>query len=192
MIRKAIIVMLTLGALGTAVIWLLSYGPASWGFSYIGEWRFSRSTGRGLAATVASDETSHEYWIASANAGVAVIQYFFVVNPNGYHSAISHRIGNFAVCREPAYEAGQNTRIVRRVAQRKQKALGPILYLSGLVTPLWAPFVLVATYPTLAFIRGPVRRYRRRRRALCVKYGYNLTGNVSSVCSECGTRIEKR
>lgn len=45
---------------------------------------------------------------------------------------------------------------------------------------------LVATYPATAFIRGPLRRYRRRKRGLCVNCGYNLTGNVSGICPECG------
>lgn len=55
--------------------------------------------------------------------------------------------------------------------------------------PLWAPFILFAAYPTIAFIRGPVRRWRRRRKGCCVKCGYNLTGNVSGVCPECQTRL---
>ena len=55
--------------------------------------------------------------------------------------------------------------------------------------PFWVPFVLLATYPTIAFIRGPLRRYRRRRKGLCVGCGYDLTGNVTGVCSECGQPI---
>ena len=53
----------------------------------------------------------------------------------------------------------------------------------------WFLFVLFCTYPTIAFIRGPYRRYRRRKKGLCLKCGYNLTGNVSGVCPECGERI---
>jgi hypothetical protein len=34
--------------------------------------------------------------------------------------------------------------------------------------------------------RGPVRRLRRRQRGLCVGCGYDLTGNVSGACPECG------
>ncbi len=34
-----------------------------------------------------------------------------------------------------------------------------------------------------------VRRWRRRKRNLCVLCGYNLTGNTSGVCPECGKRI---
>ncbi len=58
-------------------------------------------------------------------------------------------------------------------------------------TPYWALFVLFIAYPATAFIRGPLRRYRRRRKGLCVKCAYDLTGNVSGVCSECGAKIEK-
>jgi len=51
-------------------------------------------------------------------------------------------------------------------------------------------FILFATYPTIAFIRGPLRRYRRRKRGLCLKCGYNLTGNTTGICSECGAGIK--
>ena len=46
--------------------------------------------------------------------------------------------------------------------------------------------VLFATYPALAFIRGPVRRWRRRKRGLCIHCGYNLTGLTEARCPECG------
>lgn len=52
--------------------------------------------------------------------------------------------------------------------------------------PYWALLLLFVTYPTVAFIRGPLRRYRRRKKGLCVACGYDLTGNESGVCSECG------
>lgn len=51
---------------------------------------------------------------------------------------------------------------------------------------------LLATYPTIAVIRGPLRRRRqtlRRRKGLCVTCGYDLTGNVTGICSECGRTI---
>jgi hypothetical protein len=55
--------------------------------------------------------------------------------------------------------------------------------------PMWQPIILFMAYPTVAFIQGPFRRIRRRRKGLCQKCGYNLTGNVTGVCSECGERI---
>ena len=38
-----------------------------------------------------------------------------------------------------------------------------------------------------------VRRLMRRRRriGMCLSCGYDLTGNVSGTCSECGTRIQE-
>ena len=55
----------------------------------------------------------------------------------------------------------------------------------------WLALAILAMYPTIAFIRGPVRRWRRRRKGLCIGCGYDLTGNVSGVCSECGREITK-
>jgi hypothetical protein len=54
----------------------------------------------------------------------------------------------------------------------------------------WAVvLVLLASYPIVSFIRGPLRRWRRRRKGLCVRCGYNLTGNTSGVCPECGVAV---
>ncbi len=57
--------------------------------------------------------------------------------------------------------------------------------------PLWALITVAAVYPTVAFIRGPVRRWRRRKKGACLKCGYDLTGNVTGVCPECGTAISE-
>ncbi len=52
--------------------------------------------------------------------------------------------------------------------------------------PLWMPLLVFAAYPIVALIRGPLRRWRRHRKGLCLRCGYNLEGNVSGVCPECG------
>ena len=52
--------------------------------------------------------------------------------------------------------------------------------------------VLLAVAPAFAFLRGPVRRIERHTRGLCHSCGYNLKGNVSGVCPECGTRRSRR
>jgi len=51
---------------------------------------------------------------------------------------------------------------------------------------LWPLVVLLMIYPAIAFVRGPVRRHRRRKRSQCVQCGYNLTGNVTGICPEMG------
>ena len=65
------------------------------------------------------------------------------------------------------------------------------LQMRTFVLRLWVPLFLFAFYPTIAFIRfirGPVRRRRRRRKGQCIPCGYDLTGNVSGVCPECGSK----
>ena len=49
--------------------------------------------------------------------------------------------------------------------------------------------LLFASYPAVVFIRGPLRRYRRRMRGECLACGYNLTGLPEPRCPECGTEI---
>ncbi len=57
---------------------------------------------------------------------------------------------------------------------------------------LYGLALLLSLYPTITFIRGPLRRHRRRKRGLCLACGYNLTGNVSGACSECGVAIDPK
>jgi len=57
-----------------------------------------------------------------------------------------------------------------------------------IVIPFWVPLGLFLLYPTLVFIQ--VRRLKRRQKmGHCKNCGYNLTGNVSGKCPECGTSI---
>jgi len=39
-------------------------------------------------------------------------------------------------------------------------------------------------------MRARTREFERRRRGLCVRCGYNLEGNTSGDCPECGTKFE--
>jgi hypothetical protein len=51
----------------------------------------------------------------------------------------------------------------------------------GIVFPLWIPFVM-----GIAFTAFARRRARRASEGHCRRCGYDLTGNVSGVCPECG------
>jgi len=51
--------------------------------------------------------------------------------------------------------------------------------------PLWLPAMLLAIPPAAAVGRA-LRRRRPEGRGLCRHCGYDLTGNVSGVCPECG------
>ena len=57
---------------------------------------------------------------------------------------------------------------------------------------LWMPFALLLVfpciYPVYILVWRNTRRWRRKR-GLCESCGYNLTGNVTGICSECGHPI---
>ncbi|MCC7293091.1 MAG: hypothetical protein IT449_13605 [Phycisphaerales bacterium] len=55
--------------------------------------------------------------------------------------------------------------------------------------PLWLPTMLFSAWPLSAFIRGPLRRRYRRKRGLCLRCGYNLTGLPELRCPECGNEF---
>lgn len=50
---------------------------------------------------------------------------------------------------------------------------------------------VLGAYPLLALTRAIVRRNRRRKPNECMNCSYDLTGNVSGTCPECGTNIKR-
>lgn len=59
----------------------------------------------------------------------------------------------------------------------------------GVRIPFWFPLVLFGVFPFLVLVLAPLRRRARRNRNECVHCGYNMTGNESGDCSECGKAI---
>ena len=60
----------------------------------------------------------------------------------------------------------------------------------GMIGPIWPLIVSSIALPTL-YLTGHRRRrgHRRQSLGLCHDCGYNLTGNTSGTCPECGTTI---
>lgn len=46
--------------------------------------------------------------------------------------------------------------------------------------------ILLSVWPACAYTLARIRRAMRTRRGQCLECGYDLTGNVSGVCPECG------
>ncbi len=68
--------------------------------------------------------------------------------------------------------------------------LAVVAVIAGLaVGVLVLPFALFATWID-RFAMWIDRENYRRHHGLCVACGYNLTGNVSGVCPECGAAVE--
>lgn len=55
--------------------------------------------------------------------------------------------------------------------------------------PSFLVVISLLAYPLFAFVTGPYRRFRRRRNGQCIHCGYDLAGNVSGVCPECGVKV---
>jgi len=62
----------------------------------------------------------------------------------------------------------------------------PVMQLGFILVPLWIPFLLFAI-PTVYLWWIDRRRIPPGH---CQKCGYNLTGNVSGVCPECGEKVD--
>ena len=66
---------------------------------------------------------------------------------------------------------------------------GPLIsYTCVSVSCIWIA-VLTGIYPIAFALRETVRRRRRRGEILCRLCGYNLRGNASGVCPECGAAM---
>lgn len=71
---------------------------------------------------------------------------------------------------------------------------GGIRYYSLMMSPTVA-FLLAAifgSYPAVVFFVPCLRRRVRRRRGLCMECGYNLAGNITGICPECGTKFDSK
>ncbi len=69
-------------------------------------------------------------------------------------------------------------------------AQGPWRRAIGVECRLWILLPLLAVYPFSVFVYVPFRR-RRRNDGLCSTCGYDLTGNETGRCPECGTEVER-
>ncbi|MCP4246102.1 MAG: hypothetical protein GY778_03545 [bacterium] len=89
--------------------------------------------------------------------------------------------------RSPSYSRRPNTNWSLLTIYPDRR--GPGFVFDMLETSIWLPLVLFSVYPAIAAIcsvRRPLRRRRRRRKGLCVGCAYDLTGNESRICPECG------
>lgn len=106
-----------------------------------------------------------------------------------YQFAIGHAVGVVSGC--VAYTPNRQHALQGWHANPPSELTWlPILEKDELGVPLWIPFALMAGYATSTLVSTALRRRRLRRVGKCVRCGYDLTGNVSGVCPECGTKFE--
>ena len=171
MLRRLLIVALSMTAAGTGLLWILSYLPPA-DYDYLGEHAYLRS-----------DELG--WWMALGAidvAGAVQVPSRYVFVKKGLASLHCHRFPKSDHGMRPfRFNLG---RFCFSQKELTAGSSGPAEYLLVVRVPLWVPFTLLAAYPASAFVGGPVRRWRRRRHGLCPQCAYDLTGNVSEVCGE--------
>jgi hypothetical protein len=155
MIRKAIIILLTLGGVGVLVVGVWSLMTVGMGRNltlwHSAHWTLDVEVYKGHIGVHSATS-----FAGSAKDGVA-FQWSYM--RFGYHRAY---FSNASVQARRVY------------------------------FPFWAVVLILGAYPAIALIRQPARRRRyRREHGLCVKCGYDLTGNVSGVCPECGAEVKQ-
>ena len=70
------------------------------------------------------------------------------------------------------------------IGYRKYSSFGPSKWSGEAIIPIWMIFLLTI------ILRAFLLWSSRPRNHECAKCRYNLTGNVSGICPECGTLIE--
>ena len=165
MIRKAIIVVLTLGAIVATALGAASYS--------VGAYLMRRPTRHLLIEFEVSRGWLCIEILTSSDASLLNIY-------DELRQGFCEPDADVSACRghSPAWYGdpiwGNNQIGIAGTSQNRQ------------CLNLFVSSFFLAAYPTIAFIRGPFRRWRRHRKGLCLRCGYNLEGNVSGVCSECG------
>ena len=84
-----------------------------------------------------------------------------------------------------------NRQVLVLQAQQIQVSAAPLLPPTAqwqLIFPAWSLLVVTSIPPGLLLALALARR-RRKQRGLCATCGYDLRGNTSGVCPECGTPV---
>jgi len=164
MIRKAIIVVLTFCALAIGVMWIGNLSAVTW-------WQQpNKPTTARLDCAIRARKARCSYGV------------FWEERPSGVDELVQGvEVLGFSYNKFSSWTGPQFS-----IPAIPKCYDGYVVY-----APLWFLFAMFATCPTIAFIRGPLRRWRRKRKSLCVKCGYDLTGNESGVCPECGTAVAR-
>lgn len=170
MIRKTVLIMLASLTLGTGSLSLASF---VWSFRF-------------------EPIDSSTAWLRVGFNDGRCTAYYLTYNYDGQHPYLQRTLRPGATLQYGMLRNNVSPKNLRTLTGRFQYVAPPPGQLSRVqyvAFPLWASVSILGAYPTTAFIRGRFRLWHRRRKGLCIKCGYDLTGNVTGVCSECGEEV---
>lgn len=172
-IRRALIGFLATAAAGSVLVWVLSWTLQDQNFMWV-----SQVEGRFVPGYCCSALDAAEYSLGfRATEGDLSVSVKMLVEADQLRPCWQRRCGRFSVMRVWMHNPQSGW---------PPKPGFPQYQSLEVSIPLWALTMVLAPYPLLAFVRGPLRRVRRRRRGQCIACGYCLTGLPSRRCPECG------
>jgi hypothetical protein len=197
MVRKTLIVLSAVVALAAATVWIALAATRT---------REVRTYRIGSLVVLRDDDKMYiQVWRDPASAlfdgselsivrGNVVLAFPYSMSETHAERAFFYKLGGFALALAPSRRPPPHSVVLLGSPEEvtcgryhKLAEAKPFNFAIGF--PLWFVFVAFAVAPTIAFIRGPVRRWRRRRRGLCANCGYDLTGNTSGLCPECALPV---
>ena len=187
MIRKIIITLLTVACLPAAAVAVLGFANLGKGHaSFYNSGKICLFAGEGklqafeVLSSHGLQDLEINLWIGK---GRFVLQHSHIVTDGP-----TRRESNWT-WRDHGLEFGSrppNRLMCDMVSEgERRRAQFPSTYFI-ITLPCWIPLALLATYPLIALIKGPLRRRYRRKRNRCIHCGYNLTANTTNRCPECG------
>jgi hypothetical protein len=168
MIRTAVIAVLSLFGIATAGVWVASYAT----LVYVGA-AFSESA---CFFVKVSEGDLVAWWLDRATS----------IRREGRTVWVRDYVQEVPVLLRTSSELREEG-IYKRFECSRWRYVN--FWVTSLRFPLACLILVGLSYPTVVAIRGPLRRWRRRRKGLCLKCGYDLTGNTSGVCPECGEAV---
>ncbi len=185
MIRRAIIVMLTVATLLTGILFVASFAVQPAGV--LRDVIDSRDT----LVVLRAHRGGLAFYISRMSLTPhAVTAEVYDQDPEVFKTVREYRrtmLLQWSMANPAFYQGSNATRFGCSLPTQNANAPIPLPTKIGYLTfPIWCPLLAFAIIPAFVLIRGPLRRRARRKRNECVGCGYNMTGNESGVCPECG------
>ncbi|MFH1746136.1 MAG: hypothetical protein ABIG44_03725 [Planctomycetota bacterium] len=177
MIRRSIILILTVLMVITLALGVVSFGKP-------------------LTRQIGTYPLDEEVWWIRIESGTLHLATYHMLSKGASHTTCESNFGimqlrtcTYNLLQRPCWcKLGDDwhTWVIDRLRAPRLNDRPGTYQMTTFTMALWLPFILFGVSPAIALISNPIRRYRRRKRGFCVPCGYNLTGNVSGICPECG------
>lgn len=188
MLRRAFLILFSLAAIGSAGIWGASHIPGAVRWSWYGErvavLCYPQGEFTGLSARYLWGDHTLRVFVVKGDLQVV---WSSIVDRSVPVRALNLSFAGFLIERrlEGPLLAFDRLGPEKMRDEEARRAFSSQVRRAFRI-PVWAVCLGFSAYPS-TILGLHIRRWRRRRRGLCINCGYDLTGNVSGVCPECGS-----